>query len=52
MENENGFLVYDIEIVTPDGDVVDFIVDAGNGDILKMEIDDEDVGGDDDDDGD
>ena len=52
IENENGFLVYDIEIVTPDGDVVDFLIDAGTGDVLEMEIDDEDFEGEEDDDDD
>lgn len=50
LENENGFLVYDIEVVTTDGDIVDFLIDAGNGAVLEMEVDNEDDEGSEDDD--
>ncbi len=42
LENENGFLVYGVEIRRPDRSTVDLKVDAGNGRVLAMERDDED----------
>ena len=39
LEDENGFLVYGIEIVTADKTVMDVKVDAGSGKVLAMERD-------------
>jgi len=54
LEDENGFLVYGIEVVTADKAVMDVKVDAGSGKVLAMERDhrddeeDHDVGEDND----
>jgi len=45
LENENGFLVYGVEVVTADKSIVDVKVDAGSGKVLSMDrdkVDDED----------
>ncbi|MDY6823264.1 MAG: PepSY domain-containing protein [Thermodesulfobacteriota bacterium] len=45
LEDENGFLVYGVEVVTADKAIVDVKVDAGSGKMLAMErdkVDDED----------
>ncbi|MFH0727174.1 MAG: PepSY domain-containing protein [Pseudomonadota bacterium] len=45
LENENGFLVYGIEVVTADKTIMDVKVDAGSGEVLTMnrdKADDED----------
>ncbi len=39
LEDENGFLVYGIEVVTADKTVMDVKVDAGSGKVLTMERD-------------
>jgi uncharacterized membrane protein YkoI len=39
LENENGYLVYGVEIAKPDHQMVDVKVDAGNGKILKIDQD-------------
>jgi uncharacterized membrane protein YkoI len=39
LENENGYLVYGVEIATPDRQIMDVKVDAGNGKILKADRD-------------
>lgn len=39
LENENGYLVYGVEIAKPDHQIVDVKVDAGNGKILKIDQD-------------
>jgi uncharacterized membrane protein YkoI len=39
LENENGYLVYGIEIAKTDHQIVDVKVDAGNGKILKVRDD-------------
>jgi uncharacterized membrane protein YkoI len=39
LEDENGFLVYGIEVVSADKSVVDVKVDAGTGKVLTMEKD-------------
>ena len=39
LENENGFLVYSVEIVTADKSIMDVKVDAGSGKVLAMERD-------------
>ena len=43
LEEENGFLVYGIEVVGPDKTVTDVKIDAGNGDVLLVEKDTPDV---------
>ncbi|MEF3169319.1 MAG: PepSY domain-containing protein [Deltaproteobacteria bacterium] len=42
LEDENGFLVYGIEMVTPDRKVMEIKVDAGSGEVLAMEPDEQD----------
>ncbi|GBE03224.1 peptidase propeptide and YPEB domain protein [bacterium BMS3Abin09] len=42
LENENGFLIYGVEIVKTDHQIVDVKVDAGNGKILKIDTDQKD----------
>ncbi len=37
LENENGYLVYGVEIAKPDHQIVDVKIDAGNGTVLKVE---------------
>ena len=39
LEDENGFLVYGVEVVGPDKMVTDVKIDAGNGDVLLVEKD-------------
>ena len=39
LENETGFLVYSVEIVTADKSIMDVKVDAGSGKVLAMERD-------------
>lgn len=39
LENENGYLVYGVEIAKADKQIADVKVDAGNGKILKIDID-------------
>ena len=39
LENENGFLVYGVEVVTPDKTIMDIKVDAGSGKVLAMNKD-------------
>lgn len=39
LENENGFLVYGVEVVAADKSIVDVKVDAGSGKILAMDRD-------------
>jgi uncharacterized membrane protein YkoI len=39
LENENGYLVYGVEIARPDHQIVDVKVDAGNAKILKIDQD-------------
>lgn len=42
LENENGYLVYGVEIVKADKQIADVKVDAGNGKILKIDLDHKD----------
>ena len=42
LENENGYLVYGIEIARADNQMVDVKIDAGNGKVLKLEPDKKD----------
>jgi hypothetical protein len=42
IENENGYLVYGVEIVKADKQIADVKVDAGNGKILKVDVDHKD----------
>ena len=39
LEDENGFLVYGVEVVTADKSIVDVKVDAGSGTVLAQEQD-------------
>lgn len=39
IEDENGFLVYGVEVVTPDKVIMDITVDAGTGEVLAMNKD-------------
>ena len=39
IENENGFLLYGVEVVTADKAIVDVKVDAGSGKVLAMDRD-------------
>jgi uncharacterized membrane protein YkoI len=39
LEDENGFLVYGVEVVTADKSIVDIKVDAGSGKVLAMDRD-------------
>ena len=39
LEDENGFLVYGVEVVTPDKTIMDVKVDAGSGKVLSMDQD-------------
>jgi len=39
LEEENGFLVYGVEVVGPNKTVTDVKIDAGNGDVLLVEKD-------------
>lgn len=42
LENENGYLVYGVEVVKADRQIVDVKVDAGDGKVLKIETDQKD----------
>jgi uncharacterized membrane protein YkoI len=42
LEDEDGFLVYGVEVVTPSKTIMDVKVDAGTGKVLAMEKDPED----------
>jgi uncharacterized membrane protein YkoI len=42
LENENGYLVYGVEIAKADHQIADVKVDAGSGKVLKVEADQED----------
>lgn len=42
--NENGYVVYDVEVTTAGGTVVDVKVDAGNGQVLAQETGDDEGG--------
>lgn len=43
LENENGFLVYGVEVVTADKAIMEVMVDAGSGKILATERDQTDT---------
>ena len=45
LEDENGFVVYGIEVTRADGTVTDVKVDAGNGTVLAQEADGTGEGG-------
>ena len=45
LEDENGFLVYTVEVVTPAKNIVEVTVDAGSGQILATEKDPNDQDG-------
>ncbi len=42
LENENGYLVYGVEIAKADRQIADVKVDAGSGKVLKIEADQKD----------
>ncbi len=42
LENENGYLVYGVEIAKTDKQVMNVKIDAGNGKVLKIESDQKD----------
>lgn len=37
LQNEKGFLVYSIELVSPGKEIVEILVDAGSGNVLSIE---------------
>ena len=41
LENENGFVVYEVELAGQDGALNEVVVDAGNGEILGLEVEEE-----------
>ena len=41
LENENGFVVYGVEIQGKDGRLHEVVVDAGNGKVLAQEMEDD-----------
>jgi len=45
LENENGYLVYGVEIAKADRQIADVKVDAGSGKVLKIEADQKDSEG-------
>jgi uncharacterized membrane protein YkoI len=44
-ENENGYLVYGVEVAKADRKIADVKIDAGNGKVLKIENDQKDSEG-------
>jgi len=42
LDNENGFLIYSIEVMKVDKNIMDVKIDAGSGEILFVEENDED----------
>ena len=45
LENENGYLVYGVEVAKADRQIADVKIDAGNGKVLKIETDQKDSEG-------
>jgi hypothetical protein len=45
LENENGYLVYGVEVAKSDRQIADVKIDAGNGKVLKIETDQKDSEG-------
>ncbi len=43
LENENGSVIWEVEVTADDGTVEEVKVDAGNGDILDREADDDEA---------
>lgn len=41
LEDENGYVVYNVEVTGTDGTIVEVMVDAGNGSVLGQEADDD-----------
>jgi uncharacterized membrane protein YkoI len=41
LENENGFVVYEVEVASQDSTLYEVILDAGNGEVLGMEVEEE-----------
>ncbi len=44
LENENGYLVYGVEILKPDGTVANVKVDAGTGKVLRVDLGEDEHG--------
>ncbi len=42
LESEKGFLIWTIELITPASQVVELLIDAGNGNLLAVELNDDD----------
>ncbi len=42
LEEEDGMTIYEIELVTPDGRLIEVEIDAASGRILALDQDDED----------
>lgn len=38
LENESGFVVYEVEVAADDGSLHEVVVDAGNGEFLGQEM--------------
>ncbi len=45
LENENGYLVYGVEVAKADRQIADVKIDAGNGKVLKIETEQKDSEG-------
>jgi uncharacterized membrane protein YkoI len=43
LENENGFVVYEVEVAGQDGALHEVVVDAGNGEVLGQELEEEEA---------
>lgn len=39
LENENGYVVYGVEVTAADGSIIEVTIDAGTGDVLGQESD-------------
>ncbi len=42
LENEDGYLVWDVEVATEDGAIKEYAIDAGNGKILGVSVEEDD----------
>ena len=41
LENENGFVVYEVEVAGQDDTLYEVILDTGNGEVLSLEVEEE-----------
>jgi len=41
LDNENGFLIWEVEVITPNGRESELKIDAGNGHLLAIETDED-----------